>query len=51
MTERGRPMLAEPALARQILENVATRSRPFKTEIAIENTVGRVRLTSREPSP
>jgi len=42
MTERGRPMLAEPALARQILENVATRSRPFKTGIAIENTVGRV---------
>jgi len=44
MTERGRPMLAEPALAEHILENVAARSRPFNTRIAIENGVGRVVL-------
>lgn len=44
MTERGRPMLADPALARQILENVATRSRAFKTQMLIENGVGRIVL-------
>jgi poly-gamma-glutamate synthesis protein (capsule biosynthesis protein) len=44
MTERGRPMLAEAALARQILDNVVARSRPFNTQIAIENNIGRVVL-------
>ena len=44
MTERGRPMLANPALARQILDNIAARSQPFNTRITIENGVGRVVL-------
>lgn len=42
MTARGRPMLAEPGLARQILENVVARSRPFGTRITIGDGVGSV---------
>ena len=42
MTERGRPKLADPALAKHILENVSTRSAPFGTRIVEENGVGRV---------
>lgn len=45
MTERGRPMLADPTLARQILDRIAVRSQPFNTHITIENGVGRVVLT------
>lgn len=44
MTQRGRPKLADAALARQILENVAVRSQPFNTRIVIEGSVGRVAL-------
>ena len=44
MTARGRPMLADPALARQILDNIVARSQPFNTRITIENGVGRVVL-------
>lgn len=44
MTERGRPTLADPALARQILNNIVARSQPFNTRITIENGVGRVVL-------
>ena len=44
MSERGRPQLADAELARHILENVAARSRPFNTNVAIENGVGRVVL-------
>jgi len=42
MSQRGRPVLAEPALAKQILYNVAARSQPFHTRIAIEDGVSRV---------
>ena len=50
MTERGRPRLAEPALARRILDNVSTRSQPFHTRIAIEDGVGRVVLDAMSKS-
>src|SRR5262249_3561564 len=42
MTERGRPTLADPALAKHILENVAARSAPFGTRVVDENGIGRV---------
>jgi poly-gamma-glutamate synthesis protein (capsule biosynthesis protein) len=48
MTERGRPKLAEPALAKHILENVAARSAPFGTRVVDENGIGRVVMP--EPS-
>ena len=44
MTERGRPKLADAALAKHILENVAARSTPFGTRIVDENGIGRVVL-------
>ena len=44
MTERGRPRLADSALAKHILENVSARSAPFGTRIVDENGVGRVLL-------
>src|SRR5262249_3916793 len=44
MSERGRPKLADPALAKHILENVAARSVAFGTRIVEENGVGRVVL-------
>ena len=44
MTERGRPKLADAALAKHILENVAARSAPFGTRIVDENGTGRVVL-------
>jgi len=42
--ERGRPMLAPPDLARKILDDLVTRSKPFGTTIATENGIGRVAL-------
>jgi poly-gamma-glutamate capsule biosynthesis protein CapA/YwtB (metallophosphatase superfamily) len=50
MTERGRPKLAEPALARHILENVSARSAPFGTRIVDENGIGRVVLPAATSS-
>jgi len=44
MTERGRPKLADGALARQILDNIVARSRPFNTQITLDGGVGRVVL-------
>jgi poly-gamma-glutamate synthesis protein (capsule biosynthesis protein) len=44
MSERGRPKLADAALAKHILENVAARSAAFGTRIVDENGVGRVVL-------
>lgn len=49
MTERGRPKLAEAALARQILDNVVARSQPFNTRIVIEDGVGRVVIKEVAP--
>ena len=44
MSQRGRPILADPPLAKHILDNVIARSQPFHTRIAIEENVGRVAL-------
>src|SRR5262249_20613339 len=43
-TERGRPALADPALAQKIVADVAARSKPYGTTIAYENGVGQVAL-------
>jgi poly-gamma-glutamate synthesis protein (capsule biosynthesis protein) len=45
MTERGRPQLADSALARHILDNIVTRSSPFGTRIVVENGEGRIVLS------
>jgi poly-gamma-glutamate synthesis protein (capsule biosynthesis protein) len=45
MTERGRPRLANPELAKHILENVSARSRPFGTRVVDENGIGRIVIT------
>lgn len=50
MTERGRPTLADAALARRILDNVVARSQPFHTRIVIEDGVGRVVLDAAAKS-
>ena len=47
-TERGRPMLADPATAAKILNDLIQRSAPFDTRITIRNGVGHVELP--EPS-
>ncbi len=39
-TVRGRPMLAEPTLAKKILDDVVRFSAPFGTRIEIRNNVG-----------
>ena len=43
-TERGRPMLADAALAQKILDDLAQRSVPFGTRIAVQGGVGSVVL-------
>ena len=50
MTERGRPMLADPALTQQILDRIVARSQQFNTRITIEKGVGRVVLTDARRS-
>jgi hypothetical protein len=42
--ERGTPVLARGEAAMSILEGLAKLSKPFGTEIEIEDGVGRVRL-------
>jgi poly-gamma-glutamate synthesis protein (capsule biosynthesis protein) len=42
--ERGRPLVAEPELASKILRDVAERSRPFGTQMTIDQGVGHVVL-------
>jgi poly-gamma-glutamate capsule biosynthesis protein CapA/YwtB (metallophosphatase superfamily) len=44
MSERGRPMLANPELGKKILDDVNTRSGPFGTKMTIEQGVGRIVL-------
>ena len=44
-TERGRPMLADPATAAKILNDLSQRSAPFDTRITIRNGVGHVELS------
>ena len=43
-SQRGRPMLAEPELAGKILETMQKLSKPYGTEIAVEDGVGIVEL-------
>ncbi|RLI10752.1 CapA family protein [Candidatus Bathyarchaeota archaeon] len=43
-SQRGRPMLAEPELAERILETMRELSRPYGTEITVEDGVGVVKL-------
>jgi poly-gamma-glutamate synthesis protein (capsule biosynthesis protein) len=50
MTVRGRPMLADPALAHHIVENLVARSSSFGTQIVDENGVARVVLRTQNPS-
>jgi poly-gamma-glutamate synthesis protein (capsule biosynthesis protein) len=49
-TERGRPVLADPATGTKILDDLIQRSAPFKTRITIRDGVGYVELgqTSNE---
>jgi poly-gamma-glutamate synthesis protein (capsule biosynthesis protein) len=44
-TERGRPMLADPGLARKIVDDVAERSKAYQTQVQFIDGVGRVHLT------
>ncbi len=43
-SQRGRPMLADPDLARKILDDVARLSKPFGTVVEREGVVGRIVL-------
>jgi len=43
-TVRGRPMLAEPELAKKIIEDLARLSQPFGTRIEFQDGIGVVRL-------
>ena len=43
-SQRGRPMKANPALARKIIDNLADLSKPFGTEIEYDDGVGRIRV-------
>jgi len=42
--ERGRPMLAEPALGQKIIDDVIRLSKPFGTTVVFETGVGKVRV-------
>ncbi len=44
--ERGRPVLADAALAKKIIDDLVERSTPFGTTIAFENGIGVVRLAA-----
>ena len=43
-TVRGRPRTADAALAKKIIGDVATRSKPYGTDVVFENGVGRIVL-------
>ncbi len=47
---RGRPMLAEPALAQKILNDVSTLSAPFGTKLTVRDGVGYVDVTAAAAS-
>ncbi len=50
--ERGRPTVADPVLARTIIDEVSARSRPFGTQVRFDNGLGHVVIapeTSRSP--
>ncbi|MGH9349531.1 MAG: CapA family protein [Vicinamibacterales bacterium] len=44
-TERGRPVLADAALGKKILDDVAQRSAPFGTRLSVRNGIGYVELS------
>ena len=46
-TVRGRPMFADEALGRKIIEDVTRLSEPFGTQIDYVDGVGVVRLSTR----
>ncbi|HSC29907.1 MAG TPA: CapA family protein [Vicinamibacterales bacterium] len=46
-TERGRPMLADPALAKKIIDDVVRLSEPFGTRIGYRDGTGYVEVVSR----
>lgn len=46
---RGRPLLAEPALAAKILNDVQTLSAPFGTKVTVRDGVGYVDLSGARP--
>jgi poly-gamma-glutamate synthesis protein (capsule biosynthesis protein) len=48
---RGRPMLADPALAQKILDDVARLSAPFGTRLAVRDGVGYVDVSAAVPRP
>jgi poly-gamma-glutamate capsule biosynthesis protein CapA/YwtB (metallophosphatase superfamily) len=43
--ERGRPQVADPELAAKILRDVSERSKPFGTQIAVDQNGGRIVVT------
>ena len=47
--ERGRPLIADAALAKKIIDDVAARSKPVGTQVEFENGVGRVKLSQTSP--
>ena len=48
--ERGRPTLADAALAKTIVEEVSERSKPFGTRIVFENGLGHVTIPATRSS-
>jgi poly-gamma-glutamate synthesis protein (capsule biosynthesis protein) len=48
---RGRPMLADPALAQKILNDVSTLSAPFGTKLTVRDGVGYVDLSAAAARP
>jgi len=49
MSEIGTPMTPSPEIARKILEKVQRLSKPFGTNISIENNVGIIRVEAAPP--
>lgn len=49
MSERGRPMLANPELSKKIIDDVNARSIPFGTKVILEQGIGRVVLPGQSP--
>jgi poly-gamma-glutamate capsule biosynthesis protein CapA/YwtB (metallophosphatase superfamily) len=47
ISKMGNPSAASPEMARRVLEKVRTLSKPFGTEIAVENGIGVIRLAQK----
>ena len=48
--DRGRPVIASGDLAREVIDEVAERSKPFGTQVTAENGLGHVVLAAPAPS-